>query len=96
MDTEIEGTGLFKVPSLRNVAVSGPYMHDGRFKTLEEVLDHYSSKMKINSAMDWRLSNFANNGGMKITKDDKAALIAFLSTLTDYQMLQDPKFASPF
>ena len=82
--------GRFKSPSLRNVAVTGPYMHDGRLTTLDAVVDHYGRAFKAHTNLDprMRLLNF--------TANEKAALIAFLNTLTDTQFLNDPKFSDPF
>ena len=82
----------FKVPSLRNVAVTRPYMHDGRFWTLEEVLDHYSDRMIDNGYVD---NSLKTNGkaGLKLTDDEKTKIIAFLNTLTDRNLLLDPKFS---
>jgi cytochrome c peroxidase len=89
--------GKFKVPSLRNVQLTAPYMHDGRFRTLEEVLDHYSGGVKNSPNLDSRLKQ--NNGQairMNISKEEKQAIIAFLNTLTDYKMISDPKWSNPF
>lgn len=86
----------FKVPTLRNIEVTGPYMHDGRFSSLEEVIEHYSSGMKMNQSIDWRLISFASQGGMKMTDSEKKALIAFMKTLTDHKMLADPRYSNPF
>ncbi len=95
--------GVFKVPSLRNVELTGPYMHDGRFNTLEEVIEHYNSGIQEHPALDWRLQdvNFNNNGNngprrFNWTGEEKASLIAFLKTLTDQGMISDAKFANPF
>jgi cytochrome c peroxidase len=82
--------GHFKSPSLRNVEVTAPYMHDGRFATLEAVIDHYSSGGKNHPNKDVRIQP------MHFTESEKAALIAFLKTLTDRQFLTDPKFSDPF
>jgi cytochrome c peroxidase len=82
--------GLFKSPSLRNVEVTGPYMHDGRLPTLEAVLDHYSSGGKNHPNKDIRVQP------LKLTSSEKAALVAFLKTLTDSKFLNDPRFADPF
>jgi cytochrome c peroxidase len=95
--------GLFKVPTLRNLAVTAPYMHDGRLKTLEEVLDHYNSGIKRSSTLDPLILE-ANNLGednidvisLKLTAPEQMAIIAFLHTLTDEQFLSDPTFADPF
>lgn len=83
--------GLFKSPSLRNVEFTGPYMHDGRFKTLEEVVEHYSSGIKQHPNLDGRLRRPLN-----FDRRQKASLVAFLKTLSDRQFLADPKFADPF
>ena len=82
--------GQFKSPSLRNVEVTAPYMHDGRFSTLPAVLDHYSSGGKNHPNKDVRVQP------LHFTDSEKAALIAFLKTLTDEQFLTDPKFSDPF
>ena len=82
--------GHFKSPSLRNVEVASPYMHDGRFATLEAVIDHYSSGGKNHPNKDVRIQP------MHFTDSEKAALIAFLKTLTDPTFLADPKFSDPF
>ena len=74
--------GKFVTPSLRNVALTAPYMHDGRFKTLEEVVDHYDLH-KIRSAnLDPNLAKHSRDG-MGLTAEDKKAIVAFLKTLTD-------------
>jgi cytochrome c peroxidase len=83
--------GLFKSPSLRNVALTAPYMHDGRFATLEAVIDHYSKDVKAHPNLDGRLRRRPN-----FTDAEKAALVAFLKTLSDTQFLTDPKFSDPF
>ncbi len=91
-----EGLGWFRAPSLRNVAVSAPYMHDGRFATLREVIDHYDSGVKLNPGLD---SMFVFNGEarrLELTEDKKADLDAFLNALTDHEFLEDPKFSNPF
>ena len=83
--------GLFKSPSLRNVEFTGPYMHDGRFATLEEVIDHYSKGVKQHPNADGRVRRRLN-----FTDSEKAALIAFLKTLSDQKFMTDPKFSDPF
>ncbi|GAB4138144.1 MAG: cytochrome c peroxidase [Bacteroidia bacterium] len=92
--------GKFKVPSLRNVAVTAPYMHDGRFATLEEVVEHYNSGIRANLNLDDRLTVEGTIGGTpkryNMTAYEKAALVAFLKTLTDANLLQDPKYSNPF
>lgn len=74
--------GTFSTPSLRNIALTAPYMHDGRFKTLEEVLDHYSEGVQRTDTLDPNLAKHPD-GGLHLTADDKKALIAFLKSLTD-------------
>jgi cytochrome c peroxidase len=89
--------GKFKTASLRNVALTAPYMHDGRFATLEEVIDHYSHGVQSHPNLDLRLRDSdANAMRMDITASEKQALIAFLNTLTDYSMVTNKDFASPF
>ena len=84
--------GLFKSPSLRNVAVTAPYGHDGRFKTLDALIDHYSDIVLSNPGHDYN----APSEPLRFTRSEKAALIAFLKTLTDEKFLTDPKFSNPF
>ena len=82
----------FKVPSLRNVEVSGPYMHDGRFGTLEGVLNHYASGIESSATLDPVLKQ---NGklGITLSEMEKKQIIAFLKTLTDTQYLKDKRFS---
>ncbi|WP_374540121.1 cytochrome-c peroxidase [Flavobacterium sp.] len=82
----------FKVPSLRNIEKTAPYMHDGRFYTLEAVLNHYSNGVQNNLNLD---SSLNTNGtlGIPLTNDQKTKIIAFLKTLTDQQFLTDSRFA---
>jgi cytochrome c peroxidase len=79
--------GKFAVPSLRNVAVTAPYMHDGRFRTLEEVVEHYCTGMKRSATLDPNLAKHPD-GGVPLSVDDKKALVAFLKTLTDEKYLR--------
>ncbi len=88
--------GKFKVTSLRNIALTAPYMHDGRFKTLEEVVEHYNSGMKSSSTIDPTLIYPLNNGGLQLSADDKKALVAFLKTLTDDDLMVNPLYSDPF
>jgi cytochrome c peroxidase len=74
--------GKFSTPTLRNVALTAPYMHDGRFKSLEEVIDHYSSGVQRSLTLDPNLSKHPTEG-MQLSRTDKKALVAFLKTLTD-------------
>jgi cytochrome c peroxidase len=89
--------GKFKIPSLRNVALTAPYMHDGRFADLESVMEHYSTGLQDNPNLDTRLRD--GNGSalrLNIPPNEKKAIIAFLNTLTDHTMITDPKFSNPF
>jgi len=86
--------GKFKVTSLRNIEVTGPYMHDGRFTTLEEVIDHYNSGLKPSPTLDPALEPNRETGLM-LTEQDKKDLIAFLKTLTDHELLTNPAYSDP-
>ena len=81
------GEGIFATPSLRNLTLTAPYMHDGRFKTLEEVVAHYSGPMKRNKTLDPNLSKHPRLG-LQLSSEDQAALVAFLKTLTDPKYLE--------
>jgi cytochrome c peroxidase len=116
-ETGQPNNGKFKVPSLRNIAVTGPYMHDGRFQTLEEVVEFYNSGIQAHPQLSPELrqqSIVGNHLGpaipddqeiidgrmipirMYMTGEEKAGIVAFLRTLTDYTMISDPKFSDPF
>jgi cytochrome c peroxidase len=82
----------FKTPSLRNVANTAPYMHDGRFRTLMAVLDHYTNGVQDSPTLDPRLRN-GNTTGIPLTVNEKNKLVAFMNTLTDETFLRDPKLA---
>lgn len=87
--------GKFKIPSLRNIARSAPYMHDGRFQTLSEVLDFYSSGIKFNSPnLDINIAS--HNQQLNLTQQQKDDIIEFLNTLTDTTYLNNKAYASPF
>jgi cytochrome c peroxidase len=85
----------FKVTTLRNIELTPPYMHDGRFNTLEEVVDHYNSGLENSSTIDPALEN-TRETGLFLTPQDKTDLVAFLKTLTDNDMRTDTRYASPF
>jgi cytochrome c peroxidase len=90
-------TRVFKSPSLKSVAMTGPYMHDGRFATLEQVVEHYVSGVQLGPALDNRLR--LPNGQpirLALSASDKAALVAFMRTLTDSALTTDARFATPF
>jgi cytochrome c peroxidase len=88
--------GHFRPASLRNIAVSGPYMHDGRFATLREVIDHYDSGIKDTPELTPPLRDLEGPLRLNLTEEEKAALEAFLNALTDSAFLADPKFSDPF
>jgi len=89
--------GLFKVSSLRNIELTAPYMHDGRFATLEQVIEHYNSGVKNHPTLanQLRLPNDQPRL-LNISAADKAALVAFLKTLTDRNATTDVKYSNPF
>lgn len=87
--------GRFKVPSLRNIALTPPYMHDGRFATLEEVIDHYNSGVKSSQTVEFILQYNLQPGGLQLTTQDKSDLAAFLKTLTDPEFVNNPEFEKP-
>ena len=86
----IYDNGKFRAPTLRNIALTAPYMHDGRFETLEEVLDHYASGGHDTPNEDVNIAPF------QLTEQDKADLIAYLNMLTDTTFINNPDFQSPF
>lgn len=89
--------GKFKIPSLRNVALTAPYMHDGRFETLDDVLDHYSEGIEDSENLDTRLRNASGSPKQfNIPAVEKRAIIAFLHSMTDPHMIGDEKFSNPF
>ncbi|MBK8563167.1 MAG: c-type cytochrome [Saprospiraceae bacterium] len=89
--------GIFKVPSLRNVALTGPYMHDGRFATLMDVVNHYNSNIQKHPNLDQRLRDWEGNPWrLNLNDQQKQALVAFLNTLTDNSLVTDEKFSNPF
>lgn len=92
--------GKFKTVSLRNVELTAPYMHDGRFATLEEVIDFYSTGVNAHPNLDERLTTTNEIGGpplqFNFTPEQKAALIAFLKTLTDQEFINDVRYSNPF
>ena len=92
-----KGNGEFRIPSLRNVGITAPYMHDGSMATLEEVIDHYNDGVQPHPYLDWRLKD-ANGEPKKLnlTSVEKDALVAFLKTLTDEDFITNEKWSSPF
>lgn len=86
--------GKFKSPSLRNLAYTAPYMHDGRFETLDEVIDHYSEGLVYSPTIDPLMKSIAD-GGVQLTESDKADLKAFLLSLSDPSFISNPDFQNP-
>lgn len=83
--------GKFKSPSLRNLTFTAPYMHDGRFATLDEVINHYSEGLKNSSTIDPLMKKVAQ-GGVQLSPQDKTNLKAFLLSLSDYEFITNPNF----
>lgn len=89
--------GKFKVNSLRNIELTAPYMHDGRFETLDEVIEFYNRGIQNNPNLDQRLrTNNMNVRRMNLNTREREALVAFLRTLTDEEFINDEKFSNPF
>lgn len=88
--------GAFMMPVLLNVENTAPYMHDGRFKTLEEVVEHYNNGIKNNPNLDIVLRSGGMPVKLNLSNYDKDALVSFLKTLTDPNITKDPKFSDPF
>ena len=86
--------GLFKSPSLRNLAYTAPYMHDGRFETLDEVINHYSEGLNDSPTIDPLMKAVAA-GGVQLTNSDKADLKAFLLSLSDESFINNPDYQDP-
>ncbi len=86
--------GKFKVPTLRNIAFTAPYMHDGRFATIDEVINHYSHGIQMSSTID-PLIEFAGQGGVQLDAQEKDLLKQFLLTLTDSSFINNPNFKEP-
>lgn len=91
----VNDEGKFKVPSLRNLSATGPYMHDGRFNSLEEVIEHYSTGIQQSETLD-PLIEFANQGGVQLDELEKQWLKKFLLSLNDTTYINNPKFKDPF
>ena len=88
--------GEFKVPSLRNIQLTAPYMHDGRFSTLEEVVEHYNSGVQNSADLDNRLRQGNGVRRLNLSNQEKQALVDFMLALTDNNFIADEKFADPF
>jgi cytochrome c peroxidase len=89
--------GRFRAATLKNIAITTPYMHDGRIRTLEDVVEHYSSGVKPHPNLSPELRGpDGKPAPLNLSPDDKAALVAFLNTLTDESLLADPRYGDPF
>lgn len=89
--------GAFKIPTLKNIALGAPYMHDGRFQTLQQVIEHYNSGVKNHPNLSLFLKGpDGNPQQLNLTEEQKAALVAFLRTLTDTNILDNEKWSDPF
>lgn len=91
----MKDNGKFIVPSLRNLAFTAPYMHDGRFKSLNDVLNFYSEGVNYTANIDSKMG-FAHQGGAGLSWIEKKKIIAFLLTLSDSAFISKPEFSNPF
>lgn len=87
--------GKFKIPSLRNLIFTAPYMHDGRFETLEEVIDFYNEGIKMSPTLDSKII-FNHSNGMGLSKIEKEQIILFLKTMSDSVFVSKKQFSNPF
>jgi len=90
-----QDNGKFKIPSLRNIELTAPYMHDGRFNTLEEVVNFYSEGVQHSPTID-PLMEAAQQGGVQLTTQQKQDLVTFLKALTDQSLASNTAFSDPF
>jgi cytochrome c peroxidase len=88
--------GLFKTPTLLNVALTAPYMHDGRFTTLDQVIDHYSDNVNFKSPTISSMLAAHNNRQLLLSTKQKADLKAYLLTMTDETFVKNPAYSNPF
>lgn len=88
--------GAFKTPTLRNIMITAPYMHDGRFENIDDVLDHYSSGIKFSPSLDEILKDENSAVRMDLTLSEREDLKSFLNTLTDQDFLTNPDLSDPF
>lgn len=89
--TDDDDLGKFRVPTLRNIMLTAPYMHDGRFRTIEAVFDHYENGIEQSATLSPKLQN-----GITLTENEKTDLTNFLHTLTDETLTNDERFSNPF
>jgi cytochrome c peroxidase len=88
--------GTFKVPSLKNIALTAPYMHDGRFATLEAVVEHYNSGVQNHPNLNSSLKDNGQPQRLNLSASDKTDVVNFFKTLTDDDLINDIKFSDPF
>ncbi len=88
--------GVFKSPSLRNIALTAPYMHDGRFKTLNDVVEFYSTGVQDHPNLHPAMRAANGSARLNLSTQEKADLVAFLHTLTDDFLKTDERFSNPF
>ena len=88
--------GTFKVPSLKSIALTAPYMHDGRFATLEDVIEHYNSGVKAHPNLNNALKDGDDPQQLNLSDQDKIDVVNFLKTLTDSVLISDVRFSDPF
>ena len=101
---QVSDRGKFKVPTLRNIALTAPYMHDGRFSTLEEVLEHYNDGIRVSDTLSPLIMEADNRPqdatdiriSLNLNENEKRAIIAFLHTLTDHSFITDDELSNPF
>ncbi len=86
--------GAYRAPSLINIELTAPYMHDGRFSSLDEIIDFYSEELVYSDYVHPLMKNVRQKG-VQLNDEDKAALKAFLLTLTDHEMIQNPQYTIP-
>ena len=95
---QAEDKGRFRVPTLRNILLTAPYMHDGRFATIDQVLDHYNEHILDSPTLSSFLkdvSNDKNGKKLALTSDEKRDIVSFLSMLTDSTFIANPEFSNP-
>jgi cytochrome c peroxidase len=88
--------GVFKTPTLRNSTLTAPYMHDGRFQTLEEVIDFYSEGVQLSPSLDPIMTKPGRTHQLQLSQQEKEDLLAYLKTLTDDTFIRNPAHSTPF
>ena len=86
--------GKFKTPTLRNLVFTAPYMHDGRFETLDDVINHYSEGLEYSETID-PLMKSVREGGVQLSVEEKYFLKMFLISLSDSSFIENPAFQDP-